>query len=250
MKETLLSMVQTILSSLDAEEVNSIDDTVEATQVANIIRGVYLAMASNRNWSSHKRLTQFDHSGTTDRPTHLKAPENLKELVLFRYNGSKDEDGFDFNEVKYIYPDEFLRLSGKRNQNSQNTKLVQDTGGTWFSIVTNRAPQYWTSFDDEYIVCDAYNSDVDDALKASKTQIHAVMFPSFQLVDDYVPEIPVEAFASLIAEAKSVAFVEVKQVANQKAEQESMRQRTWLSRKEWSLQGGVRYPNFGRRSRK
>lgn len=250
MKQTLLDMVQNILSSIDAEEVNSIDDTVEATQIANIIRTVYFAMASTRNWSSHKKLTQFNHSGTVERPTHLKAPENLKELVLFRYNAAKTEDGFDFTEVKYIYPDEFLRLCGKRNQNSQNTQLVQDTGGTWFSIVNNRAPQYWTSFDDEYIVCDAYDSELDDALKASKTQIHAVMFPTFQLVDDYVPEIPVEAFSSLLAESKSVAFVEVKQVANQKAEQEAVRQRTWLSRKEWSLQGGVRYPNFGRRSRK
>lgn len=247
MKQTVLEMVQTILSSLDAEEVNSIDDTVEATQVALILKNTYLNMASNRDWSSHKKLTVFNHSGTPDKPTHLKSPENLKELITFRYNTSKESDGFEFNEVKYIYPDEFLRLSGNRNKNSQNTKLVQDFGGTWFSIVTNKGPSYWTSFDDEYVVCDSYDITLDDALKSSKTQIHAMMFPSFEMVDGFIPDMPVEAFAGLIAEAKSVAFVEVKQLANQKAEQEASRQRVWLSRKEWSLKGGVRYPDFGRK---
>ena len=38
MKRTLLEMTQDILSAIDADEVNSIDDTVEATQVATIIK--------------------------------------------------------------------------------------------------------------------------------------------------------------------------------------------------------------------
>lgn len=250
MKMTLLEMVQTILSSLDAEEVSSIDDTVESTQVATILKTTYLAMASNRNWSSHKKLTQFNHSGTPDRPTHLKAPEGMKELALFRYNASKKEDEFEMREVKYIYPDEFLRMSGGRTQGNDKTRVVKDTGGTPIVVINNKPPSYWTSFDDEYIVCDSYDSNLDDALKASKTQIHAVMFPQFHLVDDFVPDMPVEAFAGLLAEAKSVAFVEVKQVANQKAEQEARRQQSWLARKEWSTHGGVRYPNYGRRSSK
>lgn len=250
MKRTLLDLVQTILSSLDAEEVNSIDDTVEATQVANIIKTVYLNMASNRNWSSHKRLMQFEHSGTLDRPTHLQTPSNLKELVTFRYNSSKDQDGFEFTEVKYVHPDEFLRMSGFKSKDSDTTQIVRDTGGTPLTIVNNKPPSYWTTFDDEYVVCDSYDKSVDDALQSSKTQIHAIILPTFELVDDFIPEIPPEAFASLLAEAKSVAFVEVKQVVNQKAEQESARQRSWLARKEWTLQGGVRYPNYGRRSSK
>lgn len=249
MKRTLLDMVQTILSSLDSDEVNSIDDTIEATQVALIIKNCYLNMASNRNWSQQKRLIQFEHSGTTDRPTHIKAPEGLKELHSFRYNVSTD-NGTEYREVKYREPDDFLRINAHRNEASDNTRVITDFGGTPLIVITNRGPLYWTTFDDQYIVCDAYDKTVDDALKASKTQLHATMFPTFSMVDDYVPEMPVEAFQALISEAKSVAFVELKQVANEKAESEARRQQSWLARKEWQLKGGVRFPNYGRKSAK
>lgn len=247
MKKTLLELVQDILSAIDADEVNSIDDTVEATQVAMVIKNVYLAMASNRNWAGQKKLISFDHSGTPEKPTHIRSPESLKELHLFNYNATRDNLTIEMREVKYQYPDEFLRLCSHRGINTPNTKVVTDFGGTPLVVITNKAPSYWTSFDDTYIVCDSYDASVDDALKASKTQLHATLFPRFSLTDSFVPEMPVEAFAGLLAEAKSVAFVEVKQVANQKAEQEAVRQRTWLARKNWQLEGGVRYSNFGRK---
>lgn len=249
MKQTLLTIVQDILLSLDADEVSSIDDTLEATQVANIVKNTYLNMASTRNWSGQKRLIQFDHSGTTDRPTHLKSPENLKELHSFRYNCSNDFK-IEYREIKYREPDDFLRINAYRSQPDDNTRIIEDLGGTPLVILTNRPPIYWTSFDDTYIVCDAYDKEVDDALQASKTQLHVTQFPNFTILDDFVPDLPVEAFQALYNEAKSIAFVEVKQVANQKAEQESRRQQTWLSRKEWQLKGGVKYSNFGRRSQK
>ena len=44
MKFTLLEMVQEILSDMDSDEVDSIEDTVEAEQVATIVRSTYLAM--------------------------------------------------------------------------------------------------------------------------------------------------------------------------------------------------------------
>lgn len=250
MKRTLLEMVQDILSALDSDEVNSIDDTVEATQVATIIKNTYLNLASNRNWSGQKKLITFDHSGSLSKPTHLKAPENLKELSIFNYNCTRDNNTIEYREVRYREPDHFLRLVANRGVNTPNTRIVRDFGGTDLVVITNKAPSYWTSFDDQYIVCDSYDSDVDDALKASKTQLHVTLLPSFELVDDFVPAMPIEAFQSLFNEAKSIAFVELKQVANQKAEQEAVRQRTWLARKEWQLHGGVKYPNYGRRTSK
>ena len=248
MKKTLLELVQDILSAIDADEVNSIDDTVEATQVATVIKNVYLAMASNRDWAGQKRLIAFDHSGTPEKPTHIKSPENIKELHLFNYNCTRDNLTMEMQEVRYQYPDEFLRRCTSRGVNTPNTQLVTDFGGTPLVVITNKPPSFWTTFDDVYIVCDSFDSAVDDALKASKTQLHATLFPRFELIDTFVPDMPIEAFAGLLAEAKSVAFVEIKQVANQKAEQEAVRQRTWLSSKNWQLQGGVRTPNFGRRS--
>lgn len=249
MKKTLLGMTQDILLSLDADEVNSIDDTLEATQVAKIIENTYLNMASNRNWSGQKKLITFNHSGTPEKPTHLKAPDSLKEMHSFRYNCSKD-GSIEYRELSYREPDDFLRINSYRNQQSENTRIIEDFGGTPLVIITNKPPSYWTTFDDVYIVCDSYDKEVDDALKASKTQLHVTLFPTFRMVDDFVPDLPVEAFQALYNEAKSTAFIEVKQTVNQKAEQDARRQQSWLSRKEWQLKGGVRYANYGRRSAK
>lgn len=248
MKRTLLSMVQDILSALDSDEVNSIDDTIESTQIANILKNTYLNMASNKNWYGHKKLITFDHSGTTEKPTHLKSPENIKELHVFNYNKTKVDGGIEYHPVKFLEPDSFLRRAGSLPHQPSHTKVVTDFGGTPIVVITNKAPSYWTTFDDEYIICDSYDSEVDDALKASKSQLHVTLLPTFNLVDDFVPELPAEAFSALFNEAKSVAFVELKQVANQKAEQEAVRQRAWLSRKDWQLQGGIKTANYGRRS--
>lgn len=247
MKRTLIEMVQDILSALDAEEVNSIDDTLEATQVANIIKNCYLNMATTRNWTGQRKLLSFNHSATLDRPTHIRSPENIKEMILFKYNVAKEDDQMEYREISYREPDVFLRLVSSRGVDTPNTKIITDTGGTPLVIITNKPPSYWTSFDDTYIVCDSYDSQVDDTLKASKTQVLAYMYPEFKLLDSFVPEMPAEAFQALYNESKSIAFVEVKQVANQKAEQEATRQRVWLSRNDFQLKGGTRYPNYGRR---
>lgn len=250
MKRTLIEMVQDILSALDAEEVNSIDDTIEATQIASIIKNCYLNLATTRNWAGQRRLLSFNHSATLERPTHIKSPENIKEMLVFKYNVAKTDDRMEYREVVYREPDVFLRLTSSRGVDTPNTRIITDVGGTPLVIITNKAPSYWTTFDDTYIVCDSFDSQIDDALKASKTQALAFMYPEFVMVDDHVPQMPAEAFPALFNEAKSVAFVEIKQVANQKAEQEATRQHTWLSRNDYSLKGGVRYPNYGRRSSK
>jgi hypothetical protein len=41
MKRTLLEMVQSILSDMDSEDVNSISDTNEAEQIASVQLGIY-----------------------------------------------------------------------------------------------------------------------------------------------------------------------------------------------------------------
>ena len=44
--------------------------------------------------------------------------------------------------------------------------------------------------------------------------------------------------------------MKLKQAPDQKAEQEAVRQRNWLSRKAWKVKGGIHYPNYGRNSHK
>lgn len=251
MKMTLLELVRDILNEMDSDDVNSITDTVEAMQVAQIIKTSYMELMSNRNWPHQRKLVQVEASGTLERPTHLKLPPSIKELVFFKYDMNKTDDPtkFEYREVHYRHPDEFLRITSFTN-NSPNTVMVTDIGGTPIVIRNNKPPSYWTSFDDTHIVCDSYERGVDDTLKKSKSQVLVYLNPEWEHRDDFIPEMPDEAFAALLSEAKSTAFIALKQMANEKAEQKSVRQQRWLSRKAWRAKGGVRYDNYGRVGKK
>lgn len=251
MKMSLIEMVIDIANDMDTDPVNAITDTDEAMQIAQIIKTSYYDIISNRNWSHLKGLTQIHHSGTPDLPTHLKLPENTKEVTYVGYDTSKTaNEVFLYKELIYKDPEDFLRHVSTKSQNVQNKKVVTDPSGIKLIVVDNKPPTYWTSFDDQYIVCDSYDHNVDDALQKTKTQVIAYRMPEWKMLDDFVPDLPAEAFSALLAESKSAAFFSLKQMANDKAEQRAVRQQAWLSRKEWTAHGGVKYPDFGRRGRK
>lgn len=244
-------MVQEILNDMDSDDVNSISDTVESMQVASIIRACYFEMMSNRDWPHLKKLAQLEASGDLARPTHLRLPFNTKEMLFLRYNKKKQETDKDvYQDLTFIYPDEFLRYISGRDSEETNVTVVEELNGVRLLIKNNVHPTYYTSFDDFHVVCDAYDKDVDDTLKKSKNQAHLVQAPSFEIRDDYVPDLPIEAFSALIEESKSTAFLNLKQMANEKAEQKASRQQRWLSRKAWRVHGGIRYDNYGRRPKK
>jgi hypothetical protein len=245
-KRTLLEVVQEILNDLDSDEVNSIDDTVEAAQVASIVRATYNEMISNRNWPHLKKISKLTALGTSY-PNYFQIPDRVKELVSIKYNVIKDgETRVQYRDIKWKYPDEFMNLIYARNSDNSNISQVQDFSGVVLLIQTDKAPEYWTTFDDKYIVCDSYDSVVDDALKEVKSQAILYQEPTWVHTDAAYPDLPEEAFSALIEEAKSTAFIVLKQMANQKAEQKAGRQQRWLARKAWKVQGGIRYPSYGR----
>jgi len=49
-KLTVLDMVQDVLSDMDSDEVSSIDDTVEAMQVAQIIKTAFYEVINDGDW--------------------------------------------------------------------------------------------------------------------------------------------------------------------------------------------------------
>jgi hypothetical protein len=66
------------------------------------------------------------------------------------------------------------------------------------------------------------------------------------LSDTFTPDLPVQMFTYLLNEAKSTAFLTLKQMANQKAEQVSVSQRRRMSQDAWKVSNGITYPNYGR----
>ncbi len=248
---SLLEIVQDILNDMDSDEVNSINDTVESVQVAQIVKTCYFEMLSNRNWPHMRKLVQLESIGDMAKPNYLKLPENLKQLESFKYDVRKlVGDKVEYKDIQYKESDAFLRYVSQRNSLNDNIDSITDYSGTVLLIQNDIAPTYWTSFDDVYIVTDAYNSDLEATLQEVKTQCLSYVYPSWTKQDSFVPDLPIDAFSALLEESKSTAFISLKQMANQKAEQKAGRQQRWLSRKAWRAHGGIQYSDFGRKSRR
>lgn len=248
MSKTLLEITQEILSVMTSDEVNSISDSAEAESVANIVIAKFEAMVSNRNWPHLKKLLKLEAYGDNTKPTHIKLPSNVKELVLINYNKSKlGDERLRYDDVKWKDQDAFLRLTNNRNSTSDTIQTVTDPTGIKLLISTNKQPEFFTSFDDETIIMDSFDSEVDDTIHISKIQAYGYVMPTTSFEDGWVPDLPEEAFRALIEEAKSTARFQLDTVNDIKAEQEATRQNRWLSRKSWSVNGGIKYPNYGRK---
>lgn len=248
MKYTLLDIVSDILSDMDGDYVSSINDTDEALQVAQIVKTTYQAMMSNRNWPHTARAITLQPLSDVSQPTHMRIAEDIKEIISIYYDVRLGIDNrVDYNQMKYVDPDVFLRFINNRNSNDPFTRTVVDPSGIKLLISTNKAPQYYTSFDDTTIVFDSFDAGLDDTLISAKVQARAYIIPVFEMQDDFIPDLPDEAFAALIEEAKSKAMFKLKQVQDIKAEQEATRQQRWLSRKSWRAHAPDIYPfNYGR----
>lgn len=249
MKQTLLEIVQDIHNSLDFDEVNSINDTQEASQVAQMVKTTYYEIINRKDWPHLNETFQLESSTDSAKPVYMKVPSTIREIGEINYDKATVNDTRNkYLIVKYLYPDEFLRKANQLNTTKAEVDTITDTSGVKINIRNDAAPEYWTSFDDEFLVFNSYDSAVDSILQTSKTQCNGIRLPAFTLSDSFVPDLPVDAFPLLLAEAKSTASFQLRQLPDEKAEQQARRQHLRQSRKNWTARDTSRYPNYGRKS--
>ena len=223
-KFTLLEIVQKILSDMDAEEINSIGDTTESTQVASIVEDTFYNIISNRLIPEHQQLIKLTSLSQLARPTHFRYPDNTTKITHVWYDVS-DDDSYEYATVEFVEPEEFFRRTDNRSQDYVDVEDVN--GGTHLRILNNKMPDFYTSFDDYNIVMDSYDSSVDTTLTSAKTRAMGTVIPTFQSTnDDYTPDLDDNYFPLLINESKSVAMSILKGAPDPKVEQAARRQRT------------------------
>lgn len=250
-KRTLLEIVQSILGSMESDKVNSIEDTSEATLVAEIVRDVFFDLHSNKNWEDKKELVSLVSLADTSKPTHMKVQDDFTEMVSLRYDKRRNgETRKRYEPVSWKEPDDFLRYTNVRNSDATNVDVVSDVTGVELLVINDKHPTYYTSFDDYHLVFDSYDKTVDSVLQESKVQAMAYVYPTFTISDSFVPDMPIEAFSTLVNEARSRCQFWLKDFQDAKSEQEAGRQRRWQARKSWTVNGGIQFPNYGRKSRK
>lgn len=247
---TLLEIVQDILADMDGDEINSISDTTEAEQVANIVKNTYEALVSSETWPHTRRALVINALSDNTKPTHCRLQDNVKELSTVFYNKAKaGETQKKYQQVTYLDPDQFLVKLNARNNDKSNISVITDTSGIDLLIQTDKHPDYFTSFNDVELVFDSYDSSVDSTLQVSKIQALGYVIPAFTISDNFVPDLPPDAFSFLKEEATSRANMKLRQFQDIKSEQSAAKQGRTMSRKHWRTNGGIQYPNYGRRGR-
>lgn len=227
MKYTLLELTQAVLSSMDSDEVNSINDTVESQQVVEVIKTVYDDIISRGDLTTNK--TVFNLTATTNplQPIIMTKPENIERIEWIKYDTRDfDDTSPNWTNLTYLPPVDFIDYMHSGNTQGPEIETFQYSSGSFVMTFTYRndtPPHYFTSFDDSTIFFDSYDSQVDSTLQSAKSLCYGLKVTDFQKLDSFVPDLQPQQFALLLNEAKSLAWVELKQTGHEKAEQTARR---------------------------
>lgn len=351
---------------MSSDEVNSIGDTSESLQIANIIEQVYYNMAARGNLPEHNGLFQLTASSNVLQPTLMQVPDNVTRIDWIEYYDSNPNDGTSlqtdqygaystihdtnldlsyfaasqgsspwsvvsttsitvglgfqtfttstsnainvgdeceilsgttlymtgvvsaynntqlvidvtsingsgtyttwtinqlnaptnapgYKRIRTLPVHEFLKMQSSLNPQVANvqTMTFTDSGQNFLiNYQNNVAPRFCCFISNQYVIFDNFDSTQDSTLQGSKTMCWGQFIPPFILEDNFVPNLNDYQFPLLIAEVKSLAFVELKQMVHSKAEQETRRQWSNLQKNK-SVTNKPSYfnqlPDFGRR---
>ena len=253
MKLTLLEMTQEILSSMDSDDVNSISDTTEATQVSKVIRRAYFDLINKPDLPEHFRLFELEATDSTT-PTIMTLPTDIMFTQWVKYDRQTlDDDSPNYDPVKFMDLTEFMDMMHQIDDDTANTVAytLTDTSDTINILGYNdRPPTWYTTYNDYYFIFDSYDSDVDTNLQKNKTICYGQELPSFTMTDGFTPDLDAQQFSILVNKAKGLAFAELKQQIHPLADREEKRHLVVGQRKKRAISRANeldRLPNYGRR---
>ena len=359
-------MVQSILSSMGSDEVNSISDTAESLQVADIIKQTYMNMLGRYDLPQHNQMFQLQASINPASPVLMTFPPGVTRIEWLKYLDTNPQDstqvdqfgayskhdtntdlvanangwstsslssnqittgtltftvgsglniqindtffavpvgttsilmsgnvisytgttlvvnstnavcagtysnwqisqsgqffGPIYKEVRILPLEDFVVLV-----NSMGPDIQGDTNSFQFATTENatglpmsfnfyfkndKQPEYCCVIGNQYLIFDSYDNTQDSTLQSEKTMAFGWVYPPLVMQDNVYPPIEDQTFPLFLADAKALAFFELKQMNHKRAEDEVGRQ--VVSLQKWkAIANKPSYfdeiPNFGRR---
>lgn len=249
MKLTLLEIVQSVLSSMDSDPVNSISDTEEALQVAQVAEEVYFQLLNDnsKDWEFLKKVRQLEALSDPDKPNYLRLPTDVSEVYWIRYEVTDENDTFTkYRTLHYRSPEDFISIVQRRRDNEDNIDVVTDFNGVDMFIKNDEHPHFYTTFDDKHITTDSYNSSVENTHQSSRSVMYCLETPSFLKDDEFVPDLPGKMFSTYLAQVKTVCFFYFKQMENPLDDRAGRRGRNVMLNKEYRTNARD-FRGFGRK---
>jgi hypothetical protein len=126
-EQTVLTMVQNILSRMSSDEVNSIGDTTESMQVAQILQNKYYDIVARGSLTIDETLFQLVPSDNATNPVMMLLPQGVSRIDWLQY--------FDTNPLDNTQTSQFGSY-----KHSLNTNLVSSVAWTTTSSSTVTIP--------------------------------------------------------------------------------------------------------------
>jgi hypothetical protein len=192
MQRTVLELVQGILTETSGDEINSIEDTIEAGDIASIMAQVYSEMVDEFSLPSTKTIQALTGLGDPALPNFMQLPDDAYNIEFIKYDCRlESDDDKNYRDINYLDPNSFVNLvNGNPSTDTTNYQVVQWDSNVPLIIHKLKAPSFWTTFDDNYIVFDSWDSNVDSTLQSSKSIIYSETRPQFFIEDEFTPELP------------------------------------------------------------
>ena len=251
-KYTLLEICQDIASDMDSFGFNSITEDDEALQIAKIVKQQFELLQTTLVLDDTEKRYQLQT--LAGQPNMLKLPDGAESLTRLQYRQDDSGDATTqmvFADLIRLEPEAFSDMMLGLNELNANVTAGTDPDGSPIKYRTDQVPAYFTSFDNENIMFDSYQSDYvanADGVTSANTICYGEVVPTFLMVDTYVPELPESAFVRLITSAKAACFDKLGGEINRTAERDAQRARNTFAKSQ-SRTGGayIQRANTGKR---
>lgn len=206
MKMTLLEIVQSVLDSADDDVVNAIDDTEAAESAARVAKEVYFDIVDDEDWPHLNTITRLTSLSDVTQPTVVEIPEDIVLIdyqEVFKYDNTITGGNTTIKDVEYVTPADFMNKVTNLDESASNVTKYTGYNSIPMLIITDKMPEYWTSFDDHYIVMDSFYSAEESTIQGTKCFVQCKQIPTWTESGSFYPDLPHDMFSWYLSKVKT-----------------------------------------------
>jgi len=212
--QTVLEVVNSMLSDMGRDQVNDLGQTPEASRAENIAKDVFYQFISRKLWPNKRELSPLESLSDLSRRTCLRVPNNVSRVEEIKYNvGTLDAPVW--RDLEYVEPEVFAERMLMNPSDQPDNYVTTTVDGVKFNVRKDYGPSCWSSFDDEVIVLDSYDSTKEDTVQGSKTAAWVYTEPQWPLTKNDIIPLPPRYFPTYLALAKATATEKIKKEQSQ-----------------------------------
>ena len=238
-------MLQELGAGLGSDEIDSLDETIEASDIMTILEQTYQEVLNRKTWEFMKgHIRQLDADATY--ANVLAIPSDVIKIEKITY---RDTTG-KFVDVQYLSAEEFMMIVQSRNTVNANITAINNADGVAINVRTDATPAYWTSFDEVTVTFDSFDSSVAAENLATDSVIISDVMPVTDFTNPAgVLNIPERMETLVFNEALSTCNYRIRQTADPRTDRIARRQGISLRRNEIKTKSDIKEATYGRNSR-